>query len=96
MKISKKDVEHVASLARLQFSEEETALFTHQLNSILEYFEKLQNVDTTDVAPSFHAVDVRNAFRDDIPGDSLPVQESLKNAPEPVQSFFKVPKIIEV
>jgi len=96
MKITKKDVEHVAALAHLRFKEDEVNLFTKQLNDILENFEKLKNVDTTDVEPSTHAVNLSNVFREDDAGNSLPSDESLKNAPDSEQSYFKVPKIIEV
>jgi aspartyl-tRNA(Asn)/glutamyl-tRNA(Gln) amidotransferase subunit C len=96
MKITKKDVTHVATLARLQFKEDEISKFAHQLNNILEYFEKLQNVDTTGVEPSTHAVNLSNVFREDIERKSLPSEKALKNAPDSEQSFFRVPKIIEV
>jgi len=96
MKITRKDVEHVAGLARLRFTEDEIAPFTDQLNAILDYFESLQAVDTNGIPPSTHAVDVSNAFRDDVLRASLPAEEALKNAPEAEGSCFKVPKIIEV
>ena len=96
MNITRKDVEHVASLARLQFSPDELDLYTQQLNSILSHFQKLQNVDTTDVPPSTHAVALKNVFRPDAVRDSLPVEEALSNAPDSEQTCFKVPKIIEV
>jgi len=96
MKITKKDVEHVATLARLQFDDEELDLFTHQLNDILGYFEKLQQVDTTNVEPSTHAVQLTNALREDIQKESLSAEKSLQNAPDSERSYFKVPKIIEV
>jgi aspartyl-tRNA(Asn)/glutamyl-tRNA(Gln) amidotransferase subunit C len=96
MKITKKDVEHVATLARLRFKEDEVNLFAQQLNDILEYFEKLRNINTTNVNPSTHAVNLTNAFREDNVKSSLPSDESLKNAPDSEQTYFKVPKIIEV
>ena len=96
MSITKKDVEHVATLARLQFDDEELDLFTHQLNDILGYFEKLQQVDTTNVEPSTHAVQLTNALREDIQKESLSAEKSLQNAPDSERSYFKVPKIIEV
>jgi len=96
MKINAQDVRHVAALARLQFDDNEITLFTRQLNDILGYFEKLQEVDTTGVAPSTHAVSVRNAFRDDIPQTSLTQETSLENAPDSEQSCFRVPRILEV
>ena len=96
MKITTKDVAHVATLARLQFSNDEVKRFTHQLNDILGYFEKLQQVATTDVPPSTHAVEVKNVFRPDVVRDSLPIEEAVSNAPDSEQTCFKVPKIIEV
>jgi len=77
MKITKKDVMYVATLAHLQFKEDEISTFAHQLNNILEYFEKLQNVDTTDVEPSTHAVNLSNVFRGDIEQKSLPSDKAL-------------------
>ncbi len=96
MEISSKDVENVAALARLRFSAQEVDTFTRQLNSILTYFETLQNVDTENVEPATHAVQVSNAFREDTVKASLGSDTSLKNAPQSEQSCFKVPKIIEV
>jgi len=96
MKIQRTDVEHVAGLARLRFQEHELDMFTRQLNDILEYFEKLQQVDTAHVAPATHAVSLSNAFREDDADNSLPAESALSNAPDTEGSFFKVPKIIEV
>lgn len=96
MKIQRRDVEHVAALARLQFQEHELDTFTRQLNDILDYFEKLQQVDTTNVAPSTHAVSLNNAFREDNRHGSLPSESALGNAPGAESSYFKVPRIIEV
>lgn len=96
MKISSKDVEHVAGLARLRFNKDERIAFTQQLNSILDSFEKLQQVDTRDIPASTHAVTLSNAFREDTLKASLPSGEALKNAPLAEQLCFKVPKIIEV
>jgi len=95
MKISKKEVEHVALLARLKFSEAEKDLFTTQLNSILEYMDKLEELDTSRVEPTFHAVTRKNVFREDqvIPSNSQDL--SLSNAPDGDRGFFRVPKIIE-
>ncbi len=95
MKITRKDVAYVAYLARLRFTEEQLELFTEQLNAILAYFDKLQELDTTGIAPSTHAVDMYNAFREDVVQASSPVDDSLKNAPAQERHCFKVPKIIE-
>ncbi len=96
MSITKKEVQYVAGLAHLQFSDSEVDCFVDQLGRILEYFKKLQDVDTTGISPSTHAVSLKNAFREDVADKSLPENEALKNAPAPEQSYFKVPKIIEV
>jgi aspartyl-tRNA(Asn)/glutamyl-tRNA(Gln) amidotransferase subunit C len=95
MKITREEVEHVALLARLKFSEEEKEKFTHQLNAILEYMEKLQELDTSRVEPTFHAVSRRNVFREDRVISSAPQDLSLSNAPDGDRGFFRVPKIIE-
>jgi len=95
MKITRHDVEHVAVLARLKFTEDELTLFTDQMNSILSYFDTLQKLDTTGVEPSTHAVNLSNAFREDRVGQSLAGEEALKNSPAHERSCFKVPKIIE-
>lgn len=95
MKITKEEVEHVALLARLKFSESEKERFTTQMNSILEYMEKLAELDTTHVEPTFHAVAQTNVFRQDIAKPSIPRDLSLSNAPDGDRGFFRVPKIIE-
>jgi aspartyl-tRNA(Asn)/glutamyl-tRNA(Gln) amidotransferase subunit C len=96
MKITIKDVAHVAGLARLRFKDDELEAMTAQLNGILDSFDKLQTVDTTGVEPSTHAVDVSNAFRDDTVRPSLAPATALANAPEAQEGCFKVPRIIEV
>jgi len=95
MKITERDVIQVARLARLRLRHEEIEPMTGQLNAILDYFETLQQVDTTDIPPATHAVAMTNAVRDDICAPSLMPEAALRNAPETEQSFFKVPKIIE-
>jgi aspartyl-tRNA(Asn)/glutamyl-tRNA(Gln) amidotransferase subunit C len=94
MKITKAEVAYVARLARLEFTEEQMDLFTVQLNAILDYVGKLAELDTTGVEPTSHAMEVTNAFRDDIVGESLPVEEALSNAPEREDGFFVVPRVI--
>ena len=95
MKITKQEVEHVAHLARLEFQEEEKEKFTHQLNNILTYMEKLNEVDTANVEPETHAISLQNAFRGDDVRASLPRDLSLANAPDEAGSCFRVPKVIE-
>ena len=95
MRITRIDVEHVAQLARLRFSEDQLVLFTEQLNSLLSYFDKLQEVDTTGIEPSTHAVSLCNAFREDLSRPSIVEDDALRNAPASERGCFKVPKIIE-
>ncbi|MEE9612284.1 MAG: Asp-tRNA(Asn)/Glu-tRNA(Gln) amidotransferase subunit GatC [Desulfatiglandales bacterium] len=95
MKIDRKVVENVANLARLEFDEEEKELYVAQLNSILTYMEKLDKLDTTEIPPTSHAINLANVFREDLVIESLGREKSLDNAPEADRGFFKVPKIIE-
>ena len=95
MKITKDEVEYVAHLARLDFSEEEKVKFTSQLNDILMYMDKLNEVDTAGIEPMSHAIALQNVFRDDTVKDSLSHELSLSNAPEARGPFFRVPKVIE-
>lgn len=95
MKITKEEVEHVAHLARLDFTEEEKEKFTSQLNDILMYVDMLNRIDTTDVEPMSHAIALNNAFRDDCIGESLDTGISLANAPDARGPFFRVPKVID-
>ncbi len=95
MKITRKEVEHVAHLARLKLSEAEADQFTAQLDQILTYFEKLNELDTSGIEPTSHSVPMMNAFREDQAKPSLNIEEALANAPDKEGNFFKVPKIIE-
>ncbi|KAF0144557.1 MAG: aspartyl-tRNA(Asn)/glutamyl-tRNA (Gln) amidotransferase subunit C [Nitrospirae bacterium] len=92
MKIS---VEHIAKLARLSVSEEEKELFGPQLNGILSYMEKLDELNTKDVGPTSHVLSLSNVMRDDMPGNSIPREDALLNAPDHTDKFYRVPKIIE-
>jgi len=94
MKISKDDVEHIALLARLKLTNEEVNLYTEQLNSILEYAAMLEQIDTKDVAPMEHAVQLFNVLRDDEVVPSMAQDQVLKNAPEKEGGFFRVPRIV--
>ncbi len=95
MKIDRKEVEHVAQLARLRFDEAQLEMFMQQMNSILEYFDKLQDLDTSDIEPTSHAVVMNNVFRDDEEEKLFDKNLMLENAPEKEKGCFKVPKIIE-
>ncbi|MBO8137189.1 MAG: Asp-tRNA(Asn)/Glu-tRNA(Gln) amidotransferase subunit GatC [Desulfotomaculum sp.] len=92
--ITKKDVEHVALLARLKLNEEEKEMYTRQLNDILKYAQKLQQLDTDAVEPTAHVLPIKNVFREDEVGDHLPNDKALANAPEKEGNYIKVPKIM--
>lgn len=94
MKISKADVEHIAMLARLRLSEEEKETYSEQLSKILDYIEKLNQLDTSDVEPTSHVLEITNVFREDEPAQSLPPDDALKNAPDRKGNFYRVPRII--
>jgi aspartyl-tRNA(Asn)/glutamyl-tRNA(Gln) amidotransferase subunit C len=94
MKISRQEVEHVALLARLKLSEAEMNQYTEQLNSILEYAALLEQIDTSNVAPTAHAVQLANVFRDDVVKPSMAQEKVLQNAPDADDGFFRVPRIV--
>ena len=88
----------IADLARLHFSEEDLDAFTAQFQRILDYVEQLKKVDVTGVEPTSHvslASDFeKHIFREDEVRPSLPVEESLANAPDPGSGHFRVPKVL--
>lgn len=94
MTIRIKDVEKIAELAKLQFSEEEKKRLATQLSTILEYVEKLNELDLTDVEPTYQVVASELTFREDEVGKGLSQSEALQNAPAKHGDFFSVPKVI--
>lgn len=94
-RISLKDVEHVARLARLELSAAEKERMRKELDGILSYIDKLRALDTRGVEPTSHAVPLTNVLRDDTEVPSLPQEEMLANAPDRHGELFRVPKIIE-
>ncbi|AQT68942.1 Glutamyl-tRNA(Gln) amidotransferase subunit C [Anaerohalosphaera lusitana] len=94
-KIDQQQVKQVAKLARLDLDDSEVAKFSTELSSILEYIEKLGELDTDGVEPLAHCLPVNNVFREDKPRPSLSNEQALKNAPERVDKFFMVPKILD-
>ncbi|HVN48293.1 MAG TPA: Asp-tRNA(Asn)/Glu-tRNA(Gln) amidotransferase subunit GatC [Bacteroidota bacterium] len=94
MSVTIKDVEHIAQLAKLEFSDAEKKTFTHQMNQILEYIEQLNRLDTSKIEPLSHVIELQNVFREDKTTPSTPTDEALKNAPSRTEEFFKVPKVI--
>jgi aspartyl-tRNA(Asn)/glutamyl-tRNA(Gln) amidotransferase subunit C len=95
MKITGKEVQHVADLARLCLSEEEEEKFVGQLNQILTYMDKLNELDTRGVEPLSHVLSIRNVFKEDKVKGSLSRDVALANAPAQEGDFYEVPKVIE-
>ena len=95
MKITREQVEHVAVLARLALDDDELNALTGQMDAILDYVEKLNELDTEGIVPTAHAVPMENAFRSDEVRASLANQEALANAPASDKGCFRVPKVIE-
>jgi len=89
------DVAYVAQLARLNLSPEETQLFQKQLGDVLNYAEKLKEVDVSGVEASAHAVPMFNVFREDDPRDWFTAEEALANAPRKADNLFVVTKVLE-
>lgn len=95
MKITVKEVEYVARLAYLDLDQGEKEKFADQLNRILEYMEKLNELDTSEVEPTSHVLPMVNAFKEDKVEGSYPVKNMLDNAPEREGDFVKVPRVVE-
>lgn len=95
MSVTRKEVEHIAELARLELNDSELEEYTVQLNQILKYVEKLDELNTENIQPLSHPVEDVNVFRDDILKPSIYREDVLKNAPSKDDEFFKVPKVID-
>ncbi len=92
--LDRDQVKKVAHLARLELDLADEETFTSQLSSILDYFDQLSELDTTDVLPTFRAIDVSNVTRSDVIQPYADREAILEAAPERDGDFFKVPKII--
>jgi len=88
-------IEHIAHLARLSLSDKEMGLFSGQLDGILSYVDKLNELDTRDIEPTSHVIAMSNITRDDVQRPSLDREDALMNAPDKTEKFYRVPKIIE-
>lgn len=95
MSITKEQVLHIAELARLKLSAEESDQFTIQLNQILEYAAKLNELDTDHIEPTSHIYPISNVMREDEVKPSLPREKALSNAPEQENGMFQVPSVFE-
>ena len=95
MAITRDTVHHIAQLARLPLTEDEELVFTTQLDHVFSYVENLNELDTEGIEPTAHIIPMATPFREDVVENRAAVEESLANAPDRDQRFFKVPKIIE-
>jgi len=93
--ITRKDVEYVSDLARIRLTEEETQDMVHQLTRIIQYMEKLNELDTKNVEPTAHILPIQNVMREDEVRPSLSVEEATGIAPVKDKNMFKVPRIVE-
>ncbi len=95
MKISKQEVLNTAELAKLEFQDSQLEKFTGQLGRILEYIEDLKELDTDNIEPTSHGVELTIPLREDRVVQLITTEEALQNAPEKDEDFFVVPKVIE-
>lgn len=95
MSITNKDVEYVANLARLYLDEQQTEKMTLELGAIIDFANKLSELDTEGIPETAHVLNLKNVFREDIVKESYPREEILKNAPSHDETCIKVPKIVE-
>ena len=94
MSVTQKDVDHVARLARLSFNDAEKQRLTDELNTILSYMDQLNGLDTENVEPLSHVIELENVFRADVRAPGLSTDDALQNAPGRTGDFFTVPKVI--
>ena len=95
MKLSREEVIHIAALARMGLSEAEIEKAREQLANILENFEVLKEIDTANVPPTAQSISLQNVMRDDVPRESLPVEDVLANAPDREDDLFKLRPVLE-
>ncbi|QDU33467.1 Aspartyl/glutamyl-tRNA(Asn/Gln) amidotransferase subunit C [Poriferisphaera corsica] len=93
-KITEEDVRHVAKLSRLRLNDDEIHHFTEQLEAVLGYISKLNELDVEGVEPMAHAMDMSNVLREDIEVDGISTKDALKNAPASDDAYFEVPKVL--
>lgn len=95
MSVTKKDVRYVAHLARLQLTDQEVENLTQDMSKILDYMETLEELDTSEVEPLEHVIDLEYRLRDDKAKEPLSHEAALKNAPDADSDYFRVPKVID-
>ena len=95
MSITTRDVRYIAELARLSFTAEEEERLARELNDVLSYMEKLNELDTSAVPPMSHVLDLYNVFREDDVRHRVEREQALQSGPDADDAYFRVPKIIE-
>ena len=95
MAVTVDEVRYIAQLARLRFEEAEEEKLARQMTEVLEYVEKLNELDTTAVPPMSHVLDLHNVFRKDEVEVRISTDEALKNAPDADSEYFRAPKVID-
>jgi aspartyl-tRNA(Asn)/glutamyl-tRNA(Gln) amidotransferase subunit C len=95
MILTRKEVDHIANLARLDLTEEEKQKYQEQLSAILDYAARLQQLDTSGIAPTSSVLPPTSRLREDIPIKSLSVDETLLNAPDKDANQFRIPPVFE-
>jgi len=95
LSLTPEQVKHIATLARVGITEEDIERFSHQLSDILDYFERLSQVDTAGVPPTAHTLALHNVMREDEPAPPLSPEEALANAPLREGEYFRVRAILE-
>ncbi len=95
MPLTRAEVLHIATLARIALTDDEVELFREQLSEILDQFEALKELDTTGVTPTGHAVDLQAVMREDETQESLDLEDVLRNAPRREREYFRVKAVLE-
>jgi len=95
MKVTNKEIKHIANLSRLTVPDNEMEKFIEQFNQILNYADILQKIDTKGIEPTPYVLPISNVLREDVVKEGVSHEEALKNAPEVHNGGFKVPRVIE-
>lgn len=95
MKLSREEIEHIADLAKLALAEDELLRYQEQLSAMLEYFERIQKLDTDAIPPTATVLPLRNVMRADDPATLFERDDLLAGAPESEEGCFKVPAVLE-
>ena len=95
MNVSVEDIKHLTMLSKLYFNQDEVGYYLQDLNKIIEYVNKLSEIDLEDITPTAHILPINNVFREDEVMQSMTLSEILKNAPDVQEDCFHVPQVLE-